>query len=146
VEPIRKIKQEKTFNLDALIIDYFENLILHNSSQSKLKWAEQFLKHSYPRLKYYRNEPRIRYALENLNLYPIDISKDPFELLIKVPGITLIVAKRLCSIREKRKIDYIDITNSGGKLYLAKHFICNNGNLPKISIKSKKENQQLELF
>jgi hypothetical protein len=146
VEKIPKIKPENFLNLDSLLINYLEDLISQNPSQLKLKWAEQFLNHSYPCLKYYKNEPRIRYAFENLNIYPIDISKDPFEFLVKVPGITLLVAKRLCSLREKRKIDYLDITNSGGKLYIAKHFICNNGNLPKIFRKSKKENQQLELF
>lgn len=47
-------------------------------------------------------DPKILYADKNKDLYPIDLNQDPYELIVKVPGIGPKSAKAIIKIREQR--------------------------------------------
>jgi predicted DNA-binding helix-hairpin-helix protein len=140
--------------IDLLLTNHLEYLIKnhHQVESYKIRWFYQFLEVSLPYVVYYlysKKEGKIFYALKNLHLFPIDIQNAPLEILAKVPGISILCAKELFLLREKMKIDYIDIYRCGGKFFIAKHFICLNQKLlSPFILKSKKQKniQQLELF
>ncbi len=144
-----------------MVIQALNTSIIYNQKEKfqdkdeltlKNKWRNHFFSYSLPNIKKWKLDSKILLALENLDLYPIDIQLDKWELLAKVPGISIITAKNLILLRQKRQIDYIDISKCGGKLYLAKHFICLNGKLPplysiaKNNIKKENKKNQMYLF
>ena len=145
---IKNYSEDEVINL---LVKYIENF-LKNYRQIqplKIKWLQQFLEISLPQLRYYKRETKIQNALNQLEIYPVDIQNDKLERLARVPGISIVSAKRLFLLRQMRKIDYIDISKCNGRLFIAKHFICLNNKLPKpFLLRSKKQNkiQQFELF
>jgi len=47
-------------------------------------------------------DPKILYAEKNKHLYPVDLNNDPYELIIKVPGIGPKTAMKIIKLREKK--------------------------------------------
>ena len=50
-------------------------------------------------------DPKVAYAEKHKWLFPIDINNDPYELLIKVPGIGPRSARKIIIVRKQRRID-----------------------------------------
>ncbi len=116
-------------------------LFLHSLNQSELqnKWFHQFLDKS---LSYIlerifflqRKEPKILWAMENLDFFPVDLKNDPTEKLVNVPGISLSCAMK---IKEFQNIKFTSLKKLGCNYYLAQHFIAIDSYLPKIQIRKK---------
>lgn len=72
-------------------------------------------------------DPKADWALRNLHLFPIDINTAPFEMIIRVPGIGITGAKRICTARRVSHIDFQALKRMGIVLKRAQFFITVNG-------------------
>lgn len=72
-------------------------------------------------------DPKTNWAIENIDFFPIEISKASFDELIRVPGIGLTSAKRVVEIRKKSYIDIFSLEKMGVIIKKAIHFITING-------------------
>lgn len=72
-------------------------------------------------------DPKVGWALNNLDIFPIDITKASFNMLIRVPGIGEISAKRIVAARKHSYLTYLDLKKIGVVLKRAKFFISIKG-------------------
>ncbi|ADQ45671.1 Radical SAM domain protein [Caldicellulosiruptor kronotskyensis 2002] len=106
-------------------------------------------------------DPKVMWALRNLDKFPIEISKASYEQLIRVPGIGIKSARRIIKNRVFHSLDFEDLKKMGVVLKRAKYFITCNGktferfliDLPPEKIKQKltdknslQKPQQLSFF
>lgn len=70
-----------------------------------------------------RFDPKTVWALNNLYLFPIDINKAPYELLIRVPGIGIRSALKIINARKFKKLYIEDLEKLGVSLKKSKYFI-----------------------
>jgi len=71
-------------------------------------------------------DPKIAWALRNLDQFPIDINKGDYEMIIRIPGIGIGSAQKIVRARRFRKLGWDDLKRMGIVLSRAKHFlICN---------------------
>ena len=72
-------------------------------------------------------DPKANWALNNLDLFPIEVNTAPYEMLLRVPGIGVTGAKRIvrarrtCTLREK------ELSKLGIAYKRARYFITCNG-------------------
>ncbi len=72
-------------------------------------------------------DPKCDWALRNMHLFPLEINRADYELLLKVPGIGVKSARRIISSRRFAKVGYEDLKKMGVALKRAKHFITIDG-------------------
>lgn len=72
-------------------------------------------------------DPKLSWALNNLDFFPVDIAKAPMESLLRVPGIGLLSAKRILKVRKFTNLDLSCLKKMGVVIKRAKHFITING-------------------
>ncbi|ACM61014.1 putative DNA modification/repair radical SAM protein [Caldicellulosiruptor bescii] len=72
-------------------------------------------------------DPKVMWALRNLDKFPIEINKASYEQLIRVPGIGIKSAKRIIKNRVFHSLDFEDLKKMGVVLKRAKYFITCNG-------------------
>ncbi|MGB9891298.1 putative DNA modification/repair radical SAM protein [Thermodesulfovibrio yellowstonii] len=72
-------------------------------------------------------DPKLDWALKNINLFPIEIQKASFETLLRVPGIGPTSAKRILKERKNTMLTLDGLKNLGVVIKRAKHFITING-------------------
>ncbi|MEM9857585.1 MAG: putative DNA modification/repair radical SAM protein [Bacteroidota bacterium] len=72
-------------------------------------------------------DPKLGYALRNLDLFPVDINTASYELILRVPGIGLKTAGMIVRSRKYGKVRYNDVKKMGAAMNRAKHFIQING-------------------
>ncbi|NQU88437.1 MAG: putative DNA modification/repair radical SAM protein [Mariniphaga sp.] len=77
-------------------------------------------------------DPKLAYAIRNLHLYPIDINKADFELILRIPGIGVQSAKRIIYARRFRRLNTQHLQKIGVVYKRAKYFITCNELPPKI--------------
>ncbi|MBN1822015.1 MAG: putative DNA modification/repair radical SAM protein [Prolixibacteraceae bacterium] len=71
-------------------------------------------------------DPKLAYAIRNPQLYPIDINKADYELILRIPGIGVQSAKKIIYARRFRKLNTEHLKRIGVVLKRAKYFItCN---------------------
>jgi putative DNA modification/repair radical SAM protein len=71
-------------------------------------------------------DPKLSYALRNPWMFPIDINKAPFELILRVPGIGVKSAKLIIMARQYGNVNSGQLQKMGVVLKRAKYFItCN---------------------
>lgn len=87
-------------------------------------------------------DPKLEWALRNIHLFPIDIMKAPFEMLLKVPGIGLTSANRIIKLRKFSTLYLEDLKKLGVVVKRAKYFITINGK----SVDSKELNKIQEII
>ncbi|MEP6728546.1 MAG: putative DNA modification/repair radical SAM protein [Bacteroidota bacterium] len=68
-------------------------------------------------------DPKLNWALRNLHLFPLDINKTDFNLLIRVPGIGLQSAHKIFSSRKFNKLNWDHLKKIGIAVNRAKYFI-----------------------
>ena len=74
-------------------------------------------------------DPKCRWALENMQIFPVEVNRaDLFEIL-RVPGIGQISAKRIVSARRLGSLDFDSLKKMGVSLARAKYFITCNGKM-----------------
>ncbi|ADQ06588.1 helix-hairpin-helix motif protein [Caldicellulosiruptor hydrothermalis 108] len=72
-------------------------------------------------------DPKVMWALRNLDKFPIEINKASYEELIRVPGIGIKSARRIIKNRVFHSLDFEDLKKMGVVLKRAKYFITCNG-------------------
>jgi putative DNA modification/repair radical SAM protein len=71
-------------------------------------------------------DPKLSYAIRNLHLYPVDINKADFEMILRVPGIGVQSAQRIIYARRFRRLNTMHLKKIGIVYKRAKYFItCN---------------------
>ena len=71
-------------------------------------------------------DPKLAYALRNLHLFPIDINKANYEMILRVPGIGVQSAKMIVDARRFRRLNSYHLKKIGIVLKRAQYFItCN---------------------
>ena len=71
-------------------------------------------------------DPKLSYALRNPALFPVDINKAPYELLLRVPGLGVRSAKLIVSSRRYGRINAGQLKKMGVVMKRAQYFItCN---------------------
>jgi putative DNA modification/repair radical SAM protein len=71
-------------------------------------------------------DPKLAYALRNPWLFPIDINKAPYELILRIPGVGLQSAQRIIHSRKFARLNSSHLQKMGVVLKRAKYFItCN---------------------
>ncbi|MBE6072073.1 MAG: putative DNA modification/repair radical SAM protein [Clostridium butyricum] len=72
-------------------------------------------------------DPKTGWALSNLNEFPVEINKAPYETLLRVPGIGVTSALKILKIRRVHKLTFDDLKKIRIVLKRAKYFITCNG-------------------
>lgn len=72
-------------------------------------------------------DPKITYALNNIDKFPVEINTAPYELLLRIPGIGVRSAKRIVLTRKVYFLSFDDIKKLGVVLKRAQYFITCRG-------------------
>ncbi len=71
-------------------------------------------------------DPKLAYALRNLHLFPVDINKADYEMILRVPGIGVQSAKMIVDARRYRRLTSYHLKKIGVVMKRAQYFIsCN---------------------
>jgi len=72
-------------------------------------------------------DPKCDWALRNIELFPVEVNKADYYLLLRVPGIGVRSAKRIIAARKFGALSYEDLKKLGVVLKRAKYFITCSG-------------------
>lgn len=72
-------------------------------------------------------DPKCDWALRNINLFPVEINKADYNMLLRVPGIGVKSAMRIIQARKFSSIDFYDLKKLGIVLKRAQYFITCKG-------------------
>lgn len=72
-------------------------------------------------------DPKTAWALRNYDKFPVEIYTADYETLLRVPGIGVRSAKRICATRRIAPLRYEDLKRIGVVLKRARYFITCNG-------------------
>lgn len=92
--------------------------------------ANELLDEEHPNFNPYV-DPKCNWALNHMDIYPIEVNTAPLELLLRVPGIGVTSANRIIVARKAAKLDYRDLKKIGVVLKRAQYFITCNGKVSK---------------
>ena len=71
-------------------------------------------------------DPKLGYALRNMHLFPIDINRADYEMILRIPGIGVQSAQKIILARRHRKLNSQHLQKIGVVMKRAKYFItCN---------------------
>jgi len=85
-------------------------------------------------------DPKVSYALRNPDKFPVDINRDSYEMILRVPGIGVKSAKKIVSSRLHQRLNSEHLQKIGVVIKRAKYFIACPG-LPAL----KKDYQMLDI-
>lgn len=68
-------------------------------------------------------DPKCSWALRHLEEFPVDVNKCTYEQLLRVPGIGVKSARRICTARRAGRLSMLDLKRLGVVLKRAQHFI-----------------------
>ena len=74
-------------------------------------------------------DPKCDWALRNLDQFPVEINRGSYEMLLRVPGIGVIGARRICQARRHGTLDFNDLKKMGVVLKRAVYFITCSGRM-----------------
>lgn len=72
-------------------------------------------------------DPKCDWALRNINMFPVEINKAEYYLLLRVPGIGVKSARRIIAARKFGALNFEDLRKLGIVLKRARYFITCNG-------------------
>lgn len=72
-------------------------------------------------------DPKANWALNHLDLFPVEINQADYQILLRVPGIGVKSAQRILAARRTGKITYFDLKKFGTALKRARYFITCQG-------------------
>lgn len=72
-------------------------------------------------------DPKLAWALQHLEQFPVEVNKAPLDLLLRVPGIGTTSARRIVQERRIRMLDYEELKRTGCVLKKARHFLLAKG-------------------
>lgn len=76
-------------------------------------------------------DPKLSWALRNLHLFPVDINKAVYELIVRVPGIGVQSAHKIIAARKFTKLSSTHLQKLGIAYNRAKYFISSDGEFEK---------------
>jgi len=68
-------------------------------------------------------DPKVTWALRNLDKFPIEVNKAPYEMLLRIPGVGAVSAKRIVRQRKVSAVRFDDLKKMGVVVKRAKYFI-----------------------
>ncbi len=68
-------------------------------------------------------DPKLSWALRNLQHFPVDINTSPYEMILRIPGIGVNSAKKIVQARKFGKLRIDQLKKIGVAYNRAKHFI-----------------------
>ncbi len=71
-------------------------------------------------------DPKLGYALRNMHIFPVDINRADYELILRIPGIGVQSAQRIVQARRFRKLSFYHLQKIGVVMKRAKYFIATN--------------------
>lgn len=74
-------------------------------------------------------DPKCNWALSHMEQFPLEVSRAPYEKLLRVPGIGVTSAKRILTARRVSRLSYEGLKKMGVVLKRAQYFITVNGKL-----------------
>ena len=87
--------------------------------------VDEIVSDSYPNLDL-EIDPKLAYALRHPHLFPVDINRADYELILRVPGIGVKSAQKIISSRRYGRLNSENLRKIGVVLKRAKYFItCN---------------------
>ena len=72
-------------------------------------------------------DPKTNWALQNWNIFPIEINTASYEMILRVPGIGVASARRIVSSRRSGVLNYEELKQIGIVWKRARHFITCRG-------------------
>ena len=88
--------------------------------------ADEILSRDAPNFNPYL-DPKCNWALHNFHLFPVDVNRAPFEMLLRVPGIGPTSAKRIRAARRQSTLGLDELRRMGVVLKRAQYFITCRG-------------------
>ena len=74
-------------------------------------------------------DPKCDWALRHLDQFPVEINKASYEMILRVPGIGVTGARRICRARRYAILDFNDLKRMGIVLKRAMYFITCSGRM-----------------
>jgi len=74
-------------------------------------------------------DPKCNWALNHLDKFPLEINKASYEMLLRVPGIGVISARRIITARRNGAINFLGLKKIGVVLKRAQYFITCKGKI-----------------
>ncbi len=72
-------------------------------------------------------DPKLSWALRNMELFPMDVNKADYKQLIRVPGLGIQSAQKIVAARQFRKLDWDNLKKMGVPVGRTKYFMhCGN--------------------
>ena len=68
-------------------------------------------------------DPKLNWALRNLHQFPLDINKGDYNMIMRVPGIGVQSAQKICAARKHNKLNMQHLQKMGIAVNRAKYFI-----------------------
>lgn len=72
-------------------------------------------------------DPKVTWALRHLDQFPVEVNKAPMDLLLRIPGVGVLSARRILRQRKVASVKYEDLKKMGVVLKRAKHFLTCGG-------------------
>lgn len=72
-------------------------------------------------------DPKCNWAMNHLELFPVEVNSAPYEMLLRVPGIGVKSAGRICAARRGTSLDFDALKRLGVVLKRAAYFITCKG-------------------
>jgi putative DNA modification/repair radical SAM protein len=101
-------------------------------------------------------DPKLAWALDNRQVFPLDLNRAEATLIARIPGIGLRTTQRLIELRRQRKIRYEDLTRMRCVLIKARPFIITSDYHPPLAetssailhgqLRDKSQPQQMGLW
>lgn len=72
-------------------------------------------------------DPKLSWAIRNMQVFPVDINKADLQLILRVPGIGVLSAQKIVSARKHGKLNWDQLSKIGISVNRARYFItCNS--------------------
>ena len=88
--------------------------------------ADEILDQNSPNFNPYL-DPKCNWAVQHYGLFPVDVNRAPFEMLLRVPGIGPKSARRIWHARKQASLGLDELKRMGVVLKRAQYFITCNG-------------------
>ena len=72
-------------------------------------------------------DPKSCWAMRHRELFPVEINRAPYEMILRVPGIGVISARRIVRMRRNQFVSPDDVKRAGAVWKRAKHFVTCGG-------------------
>jgi predicted DNA-binding helix-hairpin-helix protein len=74
-------------------------------------------------------DPKCNWALNHMEIFPLEVNRAPYENLLRVPGIGVTSAKRIITTRRATSLDFSGLKKLGVILKRAQYFITCKGKI-----------------